>query len=166
MTLGLSLEAFTQLHVALSLVGIASGLVVVAGMLASQRLPVPTAVFLATTVLTSVTGFMFPFNGFQPSHAFGVISLAVLAVAIAGLCVFRFAGPWRWLYVAGAFTALYLNVFEIGALNALAPTQSEAPFAAAQGAVLVLFAALGAAAVRRFRPRLPAPIASRTVRIT
>jgi hypothetical protein len=160
MMLGLSLSAFTTLHVAISLLGIASGLVVLNGMLASQRRAGWTAVFLATTILTSVTGFMFPFNGLLPSHVVGAISLALLALALLALYAFRLAGPWRWLYVAAAVAALYLNVFvavvqafqKLAFLQPLSPTQSEPPFAVAQIAVLALFLGLGVLAARRFHP--------------
>jgi hypothetical protein len=165
MTLGLSLSAFTTLHVIISLVGIAAGFIVFYGMLASQRLDAWTAVFLATTILTSVTGFMFPINGVTPGLVLGAISLVVLAVALAALYVFRLAGPWRWVYVVTALLALYFNVFvgvvqafqKLAFLQPLAPTQSEPPFAVAQLAVLVLFLALGYLAVRRFHPDGAAP---------
>jgi hypothetical protein len=160
MTLGLSLSAFTTLHVVISLIGIASGLVVLYGMLASQRREGWTALFLATTILTSVTGFMFPFSGLLPSHVVGAISLVLLALALLALYIFRLAGPWRWLYVATAVAALYLNVFvgvvqafqKLAVLQPLAPTQSEPPFAVAQIAVLALFLGLGILATRRFHP--------------
>jgi hypothetical protein len=117
------------------------------------------------TVLTSVTGFFFPFTKFGPPHAFGVLSLIVLAVAIPALYVYHLAGPWRWLYVTGAVVALYFNVF-VGVVQAfqkppflqpLAPTQSEPPFLVAQAAVLVIFIALGIVAVRSFHPDIRAP---------
>ena len=160
MTLGLSLAAFTTLHVVISLIGIASGLVVFYGMLSSQRLGGWTALFLASTILTSVTGFMFPFSGLLPSHVVGAISLVLLAIALVARYAFALAGPWRWIYVSTALAALYLNVFvgvvqafqKLPFLQLLAPTQSEPPFAVAQIAVLVLFLALGFLAVRRFRP--------------
>jgi hypothetical protein len=160
MTLGLSLSAFTTLHVVISLAGIASGFIVLYGMLDSQRLGAWTALFLATTILTSVTGFMFPFNGLLPSHVVGAISLAVLAVALLALYAFQLAGAWRWVYVTAALAALYLNVFvgvvqafqKLAFLQPLAPTQSEAPFAVAQLVVLAIFLGLGFVAVRRFRP--------------
>src|SRR5262245_9077352 len=99
MLFGLSLSAFTTLHVVLSLIGIATGIVVVLGMLAGRRLPGTTALFLASTVLTSVTGLMFPFNGFLPSHAFAILSLLVLALALLALYAFQLAGPWRAVYI-------------------------------------------------------------------
>ena len=160
MTLGLSLSAFTTLHVVISLIGIASGLVVLRGMLASQRLPGWTALFLATTILTSVTGFMFPFNGVTPGIVVGAISLVLLALALLALYALRLAGAWRWIYVATALASLYLNAFvgvvqafqKLPFLQPLAPTQSEPPFAVAQLAVLALFLVLGILAVRRFHP--------------
>lgn len=146
-------------HVVLSLVGIGSGLVVLYGLVASKRLSGWTAVFLATTLATTVTGFLLPFVRFLPSHATGIVSLLVLAATIPALYVFRLAGRWRKVYVIGAVLALYLNVFvlvvqlflKVPALKAIAPTQSDPPFAIAQGIVLVLFVGLGIAAVRRFR---------------
>jgi hypothetical protein len=160
-TLGLSLSAFTTLHVVISLVGIATGFIVLYGMLSSQKLEAWTALFLATTVLTSVTGFMFPIGGLTPGLVIGAISLIVLAVALAALYAFRLAGPWRWIYVVTALLALYLNVFvgvvqafqKLPFLQPLAPTQSEPPFAVAQLAVLAIFLVLGFQAVRRFHPQ-------------
>jgi hypothetical protein len=160
MVLGLSLHAFTILHVIISFIAIGSGLVVLVGMLRAQRLPGWTAVFLLTTVLTSVTGFMFPIGGFTPALGLGVLSLVVLAVALVALYARRLGGSWRWIYVATAVTALYFNVFvlvvqafqKVPQLNPLAPTGSEPPFAVAQGVVLVAFVALGILASRRFRP--------------
>ncbi len=160
MILGMSLSTFTTVHVVISLIGIASGLIVLWGMLGSQRMQGLTAIFLLTTVLTSVTGFMFPFNGLLPSHIVGAISLVVLAIALAALYAFRLEGAWRWVYVVTAVIALYFNVFvgvvqafqKFGFLHALAPTQSEPPFAVAQLIVLGLFILLGYLAVRRFHP--------------
>lgn len=165
MVLGMSLATFTLLHVVISLVGIATGFVVVYGLLNANTLRTWTAIFLATTVLTSVTGFLFPFERLLPSHIFGIISLPVLAVAILGLYAFRLAGPWRPIYIVTALVALYLNTFvavvqaflKIPPINALAPTQSEPPFAVAQLVVLVVFIVLGVLAVRRFRPGAAAP---------
>jgi len=160
MILGLSLSAFTTLHVVISLIGIASGLVVLYAMLGSQRPGGWTALFLATTILTSVTGFMFPIGGLTPGLIVGAISLALLALALLALYVFRLAGSWRRVYVATALAALYLNVFvgvvqafqKLAFLQPLAPTQSEPPFAIAQLAVLAIFLALGFLALRRFHP--------------
>src|SRR5262245_22685317 len=160
MILGLSPSTFTLVHVVFSLIGIVSGLVVFAGMFGSKKLPGWTVLFLATTVLTSVTGFLFPFSNFGAAHVVGVISLVALGAAILALYVGRLAGFWRWTYVAGAVLALYLNVFvgvaqafqKLPFLAALAPTQSEAPFLIAQLAVMVIFLALGVVAVKAFRP--------------
>jgi hypothetical protein len=150
---------FTIIHVLLSLVGIITGLVVLAGLLTAKRLDSWTIVFLASTLATSLTGFGFPFERLLPSHIVGAISMVVLAAAIYSRYVGLMAGRWRSIYVVTAVAALYLNVFvlvvqlflKVPALNALAPTQSEPPFAVAQTIVLLIFAALGVAAVKRFR---------------
>lgn len=159
MTLGLSLAAFTQLHVIISLVGIASGFAVAYGLIKGKRMNRTTAVFLVTTILTSVTGFGFPIVKFGPPHWIGVISLVVLAFAVAARYPFRLEGSWRWVYVFGAILAQYLNVFvlvvqmfqKIDALHALAPTQAEPPFAIAQLGVLAIHVAVAFFANARFR---------------
>jgi hypothetical protein len=156
---GVSLATFTLIHVLISLVGIASGLVVLFGLVAGRRLEGWTKLFLAATVATSVTGFGFPFDHLLPSHKVGFISLAVLAVAIAARYAFHLRGAWRRVYVVCAVLALYLNVFvgvvqaflKVPALNALAPTQSEPPFVVSQGIVLASFVVLAIVAAIRFR---------------
>lgn len=157
--MSLGLAVLTFVHVAFSLVGIGSGLVVLAGLLTSKRLDSWTALFLTTTVATSVSGFLFPFQHFLPSHAIGLVSLVVLAVAIPARYNFHMAAHWRRIYVASAMFALYLNVFvlvaqlfqKVPVLRAMAPTQSEPPFAIAQLLVFVLFLLAGGLAVIRFR---------------
>jgi hypothetical protein len=161
MILGMSVATFTTVHVILSLIGIASGIVVLFGMLSGKRLDGLTAIFLATTVLTSATGFLFPSDRLLPSHIVGIISLVALAVAILALYVYGLAGSWRWIYVATAVVALYLNAFvgvvqafqKLPALKSLAPTQSEPPFLIAQTVVLAIFVVLGGIAFKTFRPR-------------
>jgi len=153
------LNAFTLFHVLISLVGIGSGFVVLQGLLNAKRPDGWTTLFLSTTVATSVTGFLFPFERFLPSHAFGILSLALLAVAIYALYSRQLAGAWGRIYVITSVTALYLNVFvlivqlflKVPPLKALAPTQAEPPFLAAQLLALVLFAVLTTRAAIRFR---------------
>ena len=111
MILGMSIGTFTLLHVVITLVAIGSGLVAVGGMFASNRLPVTSALFLLTTVLTSVTGFLFPIHGFTPALGVGIISCVILAVALFAYYVQRLVGAWRWIYVITAIPALYFNVF-------------------------------------------------------
>jgi len=157
--LGLSLEAFTRLHVALSLVGIVSGLIVLFGLIGARRLPGWTVLYLVTTILTSVTGFGFPFDHLLPSHKVGIVSLVVLAITVVARYGLAMAGAWRVIYVIGAALALYLNCFvgvvqaflKIPALTALASNQTEAPFVIAQLAVLALFIVLTVVAAKRFR---------------
>ena len=154
------LDAFTSFHVALSLVGIVSGFVVARGLLKSEPLNGWTAVFFITTVLTSLTGFGFPFHRVLPSHGVGIVSLLILAPAVLARYVYGLAGHWRWVYAVGVVLGFYLNFFvlvvqgfqKVPALQGLAPTQSEPPFAIVQGIVLVAFVLLTVAAARRFRP--------------
>lgn len=160
MILGMSLASFTLMHVLISLLGIAAGLIVMERLLRNRELGLSNMIFLAATILTSATGFLFPFKGFGPPHAIGAISLVILAIALVALYYGNLIGAWRWIYVLTAVMALYLNVFvgvvqafqKVGRLRVLAPTQTEPPFAVAQGAVLLLFLILGLVALRRFRP--------------
>ncbi|MEJ8572731.1 hypothetical protein [Microbaculum marinum] len=165
MVLGLSISAFTTLHVLLSLVGIASGLVAVAAMISRRSSPGWTALFLTTTLLTTLTGFLFPISVLTPALIVGLVSLALLIAALLALYAFHSRGAWRWIFVVTAVAALYLNVFvlivqafqKIGFLNALAPTQSEPPFLVAQAAALLAFLIAGYLAAVRIPPRgLPA----------
>src|SRR4051812_26571500 len=145
MVLGMSLATFTLVHVMISLVGIAAGIFVLIGLLGSKMMPGWTAVFLLFTILTSATGFLFPFEKLLPSHMIGILSLVLLAIACFALYGQRLSGAWRWVYVLTAMISLYLNVFvlviqsflKIGPLHALAPSvpPSEPPFAVVQGVV-------------------------------
>ena len=154
------LHIYTIIHVIISLIGIFTGIVVLFGLLAGKRLDSWTKWFLMTMVLTSVTGFFFPFHGFTPAIALGIMSVIVLAVAIFGRCSRQLTGHWRWIYVVCAVTALYFNVFvgivqsfeKIPALKAMAPTQTEPPFKFTQLTVLIIFVLLGLVAAIRFRP--------------
>jgi hypothetical protein len=146
-------------HVVVSLIGIATGLVVLAGLIANKRLDGWTLIFLATTLATSVTGFFFPVQQILPSHIVGAISIVVLALAIVARYGKHLTGSWRWIYVVTAVTALYLNVFvlvvqlflKVEALAVLAPNQNEPPFLIAQGAALAAFVLAGIVSVIRFR---------------
>jgi hypothetical protein len=157
MVLGMSLPTFTMVHVFISLVGIASGVIVVYGFLTNKRLDRWTAIFLLTTALTSLTGFLFPFTAATPAIKLGVISLIVLALAIVARYPMHLA--WRKTYVITACLALYFNVFvlvvqsfeKVPSLRAIAPTQKEPPFAVAQIIVLLLFVVLTTLGVKRFR---------------
>jgi hypothetical protein len=158
----MSLATFTLLHVIISLIAIAAGLVVMFGMLGSRPQPGLTAIFLLFTILTSVTGFLFPFTQLLPSHMVGILSLVLLAIACVALYVMKLSGPWRWIYVLTALISLYLNVFvlviqsflKIPALSAVAPGNPPAGpvFAVVQGIVLVFFVLVIIGAWRRFKP--------------
>jgi hypothetical protein len=144
--------------VAISLVGIGSGIVVLGGMLSGQRFAGWTKTFLVTTIATSVTGFLFPVDHFMRSHAIGIVSLIVLAAAWVALYRRHLAGIWRYAFVVFAVFALYLNVFvlivqcfrKVPALHALAPNQIEPPFVFAQLLTQSLFIAAGIVAALRF----------------
>jgi len=148
--------------VIISLIGIVAGLIVMFGLLGSNPMPGMTAIFLLFTILTSATGFLFPFNGVTPGIIIGALSLVLLAVACFALYAMKLSGAWRWIYVVTAMISLYLNVFvliiqsflKIPALSALAPGNppSGPPFAILQGIVLVFFVLVIIGAIRRFRP--------------
>jgi len=159
MILGMSVALYTQIHVIISLIAIASGLLVAIGMIMARSSGPMTALFLATTVLTSVTGFFFPFHGVTPGIVVGILSLVVLLLAVIARYGKHLAGGWRGTYVFTAMFALYLNVFvlvaqcfeHIPSFHALAPTGTEPPFKIAQGIVLVVFVVLTIFANKKFR---------------
>jgi hypothetical protein len=158
----ISTDLILQFHVVVSLIGIASGLIVLIGLLTARPFGGWAALFLATTILTSATGFLLPPFDFDPPRVVGLISLVLLAVALAAFYGFGLAHAWRWVYVVAATAALYLNVFvgvvqafqKLPFLERLAPTQAELPFVIAQVVALLAFIALGALAVMRFHPEM------------
>jgi hypothetical protein len=153
----------TLIHVLITVVAAMSGTVVARDMLVSRVDKTWTALFLTFTVLTSATGFLFPFTKILPAHIVGAISLVVLAIASFAFYVRKLAGPWRWIYVSTAILAFYLNVFvgvvqmfqKIPVLQQSSPTQTELPFATTQLVILLATIALGVAATRRFHPKSP-----------
>ena len=158
--LGMSLALFTQIHVAISVIAIAAGLIAVRGMLAARIFRGITALFLITTMLTSLTGFLFPFHGMTPGIVIGILSVVLLLAAILALYIFHLAGAWRWIYVVCSVMALWFNVFvfivqsfeKIPSLHALAPTQTEPAFKITQLLFLVIFVILGIFSLRKFHP--------------
>ena len=158
----LGMTTFTFVHVVISLVGIFSGLVTVFGMIAGKRLDGWTGLFLFMTVLTSVTGFMFPYHGFTPAIGVGILSLVALAMAILARYRRHLVGGWRRTYVISAVIALYLNVFvlvvqlfeKVPVLHTMAPKGSEPPFLITQAIVMVIFVVLGILAAKKFRDQM------------
>jgi len=160
MILGLSLVQFTYLHVFMSLIGIGAGIFIIFGLLTSRRLSILTSLFLITTVLTSVTGFLYPFNGMTPGIVLGILSMIVLILAIIGLYVRKLAGAWRGIYVVSVIVAFYFNFFvlvaqafdKVPVLHAVAPSQKSPGFMITQLAVLLIFILLTVRAVKKFHP--------------
>jgi hypothetical protein len=167
MIIGMTIQTFTIAHVIITLIAIATGFVVMFGMLGSKRLPGWTAIFWVMTILTSVTGFMFPIHGFTPALGTGAVAMVVLAIALLGLYGKHLKGAWRWIYAVTAVVSLYLNVFvlivqsfeKVSFLNPLAPQvgppfaePANTHFAIAQGAALLFFVVMGIAAAIKFRP--------------
>jgi len=162
MILGMTAASYTYLHVLISLAGIVSGLVVMRGFLTARRFARWTAFFLATTAVTSLTGFGFPFKGVTPGIVIGILSMILLTVAVVARYRFAMRGAWRPIYVVTAALSLYFNVFilivqlfeKVSGLRALAPTQKEPPFAVVQLFVVVVFVVATVFAVKRFHPDL------------
>src|SRR5260221_3141662 len=162
MVLGMSLSTFTLLHVVISLIAIVAGIIVMFGMLGSNKMPGLTAIFLLFTILTSATGFLFPFEKLLPSHMVGILSLVLLVFACFALYVMRLSGAWRWIYAVTALLSLYFNVFvlviqsflKVPPLAAVAPGNppSGPVFGVVQGIVLVFFILMIIGAWRRFKP--------------
>ena len=158
--LGLSVPAFTALHVIISLIGIGAGIVVLIAMAANNSLKGWTALFLLTTALTSITGFFFHSVAFGPPHIFGIVTLVMFIPILVGLYGKHLSGWWRLIYIVGAAFVLWLNAVvgviqffqKVSFLNPLAPTQTEPPFLVAQAILLVVIVVLALVAAVRFRP--------------
>ncbi|HKR93070.1 hypothetical protein [Novosphingobium sp.] len=165
MILGMSTSTFVMVHVVISLIAIVAGVIVMSNMLGSHRVPALTGIFLLFTILTSATGFLIPpllTEKLLPSHAIGIVSLVLLAIACVALYGAKLSGMWRWIYVLTALVSLYLNVvvlliqgfLKIPALSAVAPGNPPAGpvFAIVQGVVLLFAVIVAIGAIRRFRP--------------
>jgi hypothetical protein len=158
-------DTYTNVHVALSLVGILTGQLVLLGWILGKDNALLTLVFLMTTLATSLTGFGFPFGQILPSHVVGAISVVVLALTLYARYGAGLQGRWRAIYVSTATLALYLNVFvlvvqlflKVPALNESAPQQNEPPFLLAQGLTLAAYLVLGVLAVRGYRQASTVP---------
>jgi hypothetical protein len=163
MILGMSLAIFTVIHVIISLIGIGSGLIVLLGLLSGKLLSPWNGIFLLFTVLTSVTGFLYPYEKITPGIILGVLSFIVLAIALLALYAFHLKGIWSTTYVVTALIALYFNCFVLIAqifgkvpfFHALAPTGTETPFKIAQLLLLLITITLITMAARKFRHTLP-----------
>jgi hypothetical protein len=160
MTWGIPTHLFLQIHVAISLVALVAGLIALYSWLSGKVSKGWTALFLVMIILTSVTGFPLPPFGLDPPRMVGILSLILLAIAVLAVYVFRVSGPWRWIFIVTAMTALYLDAFvgviqafnKLSFLHELAPNGSEPPFVIVQVVVLAIFVVLGFLAVRRFHP--------------
>jgi len=172
MIIGMSLHAFTVLHVIITLIAIATGFVVMLGMVGSHRLAAFTAIFWLTTLLTSVTGFMFPINGFTPALGVGAFAMIILAIGLVALYVKHLAGSWRWIYTVTAVISLYLNFFvlitqsfqKLAFINPLAPQvgppftgATSTEFSVAQAVALLFFIVMGIVTAIKFRPGTAQP---------
>ncbi|WP_310415917.1 hypothetical protein [Mycoplana sp. BE70] len=154
------MASFTLFHVVLSLIGIVAGLVALRGWLSSELRPAWTATFLAATLATTITGFLFPITAFTPAIGVGIITTAFLLAAILALYLYRLSGKWRAIFLICSTVSLYFNVFvlvvqafqKVEVLNAFAPNGTEPPFAITQGIVLLAFATAAFLSLRRFRP--------------
>ena len=162
MVLTMNLSTYTEIHIALSVIALASGVAVVIGVIRSHRSPLWTLLYFVTAIATSATGFGFPNNTFTPAEVAGVISLVLLGIAMLARYSYAFAGIARWLYALGVTLNLYLLFFiliaqaflKVPALKSLAPTLSEPPFAIAQGVLLLAFVPVVIVTVRKFRPKV------------
>jgi hypothetical protein len=155
----LGMTPLTFIHVLLSLIGIATGFLVIFQMIGAKPLGGLNTTFLATTILTSVTGFFFPITKVTPGLVIGTISLVVLAVALFALYSKKLSGGWRTVYVTTAVIAQFFNVLvlivqsfmKIPALHAMAPTGEESIVKIVQVCALVLLIVLGVAAGKKFK---------------
>jgi hypothetical protein len=163
-------DTYTSIHSIISLLALALGPIAILSFFGVRIPSLVMPLFLLLAFLTSATGFGFPFHGvILPSHITGVVALVVLAALLYARFVGGLAGIWRSVYVAGVVASAFLLAFvgvaqafgKIAALNALAPTQSEPPFAIAELVLLVIFVVIGFLAVKGWRPEMMPPLGPR-----
>jgi hypothetical protein len=150
------------IHVVISLIAIVSGIVVAAGFLAANRHERSTLVYMVTTILTSLTGFLFPFHTVTPAIIVGSLCVLIFIPTALARYSFHLAGIWRSVFIVGAMVLLFFNCLvlivqsfqKIPVLNALAPNGNEPPILAAQAALLVACVLVGYFSIRRFHPTL------------
>lgn len=157
------MDTYLFIHVVLSFIGLFTGLVVMLNMLSGRHSAVWTLLFLLSTVLTSLTGFILPADKLLPSHIVGLLSLLVLGFAVHAYYIEKLQRRWRLIYAISATIAFYFNSFvavvqaflKIPALYQLAPTQTELPFVVAQTLLLLLFVIAGLLAAKRLPALAP-----------
>ena len=98
----MTLLAITLVHVAVSLIALGAGAVLLQGLRKGERRA--EGLFLATTIATSLTGYLFPVTKLLPSHVVGAVSLLLLAVAV----VTRESN--RRAFTVTSLSAYYLNL--------------------------------------------------------
>jgi hypothetical protein len=160
MMLGLNMFQFIYFHVFLSVIGLGAGIFVLLGFISSKNYSILTSAFLVSTLLTSLTGFLFPWHGFTPGIVLGILSIIALAVAIYALYGKKLDGQWRAIYVITACVALYFNFFilvvqaydKVHLLHTIAPSQLSPGFVITQVVLLLIFILLTARSVKRFHP--------------
>jgi hypothetical protein len=159
----LSTDPLTPIHVLITLIAILSGFVVLGQMRSSTLSGGWTGTFLSTSVLTSVTGFIFfhPPNPPTPAQSVGVVALLILVPTLYALYLKHLVGVWRPVYVIGAVVSLWFNVFvlivqlfvKVPGLRPLAGVPPSGPvFGAVQGIVLIAFIIAAWRGVKRFHP--------------
>jgi hypothetical protein len=156
------IAALTLFHVIVSLIAIAAGIVLAHGLITRKRYDRWTLIFMVTTAVTVLTGFVFPYNGFTPGIGVGIICVLIFIPTALARYRFAMAGIWRPIFVVGALALFYFNclVFvvqsfqKIPPLNALAPTGGEPIIGAVQAVVFIAFLIVGFFSIRRFRPTM------------
>lgn len=158
------LHTLTQLHTAISIVAIFTGIPVLTALAAGRPRPTLATITIVLLVVTSVSGFLFPYTQFLPSHAVGILSLGVLVVTIWSRWGGRRLTNTGRAYAVTLTVAVYLDAFvfvvqaflKVPALHAAAPTQQSPIFAIAQAILLAAFVVLGYAVLRGQRRGHPA----------
>lgn len=150
------LQTFTLIHTAISLLALVDGIALLVVWSMGRAVPALATNVIVLLLATSLAGFAFPFVKFLPSHAFGILSLLLLAATIVARWGKGLAGRWLTVYGVTLAIAIYLDAFvalvqaflKVPAMTALAPTQQSPGFVTGHGILLIVFVALGYAAIR------------------
>ncbi|SFS00300.1 hypothetical protein SAMN05216570_1417 [Dyella sp. OK004] len=157
-----ALGLFTAFHTVISVVAILAGIGAVRGLFLGRVRSAAMATFLVSAIVTTVTGFMFPYHGFTPAIGVGVIALLVLAWALLAQRRTALSAGSGAQFAVAIVVSEYFLVFvlvaqtfaKLPALNALAPNVQQPFFGAVQLIVLIAFTVIAIRAARASKTRV------------
>jgi hypothetical protein len=141
------------IHVTFGLIGLVAGTRVLFGMLAGVFLEKWVVIFLKCALAASVTGLLFPFHHFLPTHWAAMLGIYTSGIAILAWRRYYLAGIWALVFVLCIAFVLCLDVLVAIAhiFGMLVFTHHKLLFPLIESMVTLLFAGFCIFAVTRYR---------------